>query len=182
MVGGSIVFIVCPPAEGHPDVQCSVSLPAGAVSRPQEPSKSGSFCSSVHRESPEVSCSDLLGRLVAVPPHFFLSRSQDVKRCLNALEELGTLQVTSHILQKNTDVVATLKKVQLEPRVGSRLGSRHSCPWSVRRRPVDCQGECQSLLEVPRWWEQKGGSRVAGRRGGQLHSLSQASWWADSPL
>lgn len=37
---------------------------------------------------------------------------QDIKRCLNALEELGTLQVTSHILQKHTDVVATLKKVE----------------------------------------------------------------------
>lgn len=36
----------------------------------------------------------------------------DVKRCLNALEELGTLQVTSQILQKNTDVVATLKKIR----------------------------------------------------------------------
>lgn len=36
---------------------------------------------------------------------------QDVRRCLSALEELGTLQVTSQILQKNTDVVATLKKV-----------------------------------------------------------------------
>lgn len=40
---------------------------------------------------------------------------QDVKRCLNALEELGTLQVTSQILQKNTDVVATLKKVRWDP-------------------------------------------------------------------
>lgn len=38
-----------------------------------------------------------------------------MKRCLNALEELGTLQVTSQILQKNTDVVATLKKVWREP-------------------------------------------------------------------
>ncbi|XP_023572947.1 hepatoma-derived growth factor-related protein 2 isoform X5 [Octodon degus] len=36
----------------------------------------------------------------------------DVKRCLTALEELGTLQVTSQILQKNTDVVATLKKIR----------------------------------------------------------------------
>lgn len=44
--------------------------------------------------------------LYSLPP-----TPQDVKRCLNALEELGTLQVTSHILQKNTDVVATLKKV-----------------------------------------------------------------------
>ncbi|XP_074795888.1 hepatoma-derived growth factor-related protein 2 isoform X1 [Natator depressus] len=36
----------------------------------------------------------------------------DIKRCLSALEELGTLQVTSHILQKHTDVVATLKKIR----------------------------------------------------------------------
>ncbi|KFV82648.1 Hepatoma-derived growth factor-related protein 2, partial [Struthio camelus australis] len=36
----------------------------------------------------------------------------DIKRCLNALEELGSLQVTSHILQKHTDVVATLKKIR----------------------------------------------------------------------
>ncbi|XP_049981140.1 hepatoma-derived growth factor-related protein 2 isoform X5 [Alexandromys fortis] len=36
----------------------------------------------------------------------------DVRRCLSALEELGTLQVTSQILQKNTDVVATLKKIR----------------------------------------------------------------------
>lgn len=154
-------FYCVSPAGGHPDVQCSVSLPAGAVDRPQEPSKSGSFGSSFHRESPKVSCSDLLGRLGAVPPYFLLSHPQDVKRCLNALEELGTLQVTSHILQKNTDVVATLKKVQLEPRVGSRLESAwgacvpsHSCPWSVRRGPVDCPGECQSPWEVPRWWQQ----------------------------
>ncbi|KAB1259848.1 Hepatoma-derived growth factor-related protein 2 [Camelus dromedarius] len=41
-----------------------------------------------------------------------LAALQDVKRCLNALEELGTLQVTSQILQKNTDVVATLKKIR----------------------------------------------------------------------
>lgn len=48
---------------------------------------------------------------------------QDIKRCLNALEELGTLQVTSHILQKHTDVVATLKKVEqrgLSPRWGQQ--------------------------------------------------------------
>ncbi|XP_072834235.2 hepatoma-derived growth factor-related protein 2 isoform X1 [Pogona vitticeps] len=36
----------------------------------------------------------------------------DIKRCLNALEELGSLQVTSQILQKHTDVVATLKKIR----------------------------------------------------------------------
>nr|AAH72145.1 MGC80064 protein [Xenopus laevis] len=36
----------------------------------------------------------------------------DIKKCLDALEELGGLQVTSQILQKNTDVVATLKKIR----------------------------------------------------------------------
>ncbi|XP_053318511.1 hepatoma-derived growth factor-related protein 2-like [Spea bombifrons] len=36
----------------------------------------------------------------------------DIQKCLNALEELGGLQVTSHILQKNTDLVATLKKIR----------------------------------------------------------------------
>ncbi|XP_063771318.1 hepatoma-derived growth factor-related protein 2 [Pseudophryne corroboree] len=38
--------------------------------------------------------------------------SPDVHRCLDALEKLGSLQVTSHILQKNTDLVATLKKIR----------------------------------------------------------------------
>lgn len=50
-----------------------------------------------------------------MPPEQLLTpvpSEQDIKRCLNALEELGTLQVTSHILQKHTDVVATLKKVE----------------------------------------------------------------------
>ncbi|KAM4807884.1 uncharacterized protein WCC33_000683 [Rhinophrynus dorsalis] len=36
----------------------------------------------------------------------------DVQKCLAALEELGSLQVTSQILQKNTDFVATLKKIR----------------------------------------------------------------------
>ncbi|KAM3938866.1 hepatoma-derived growth factor-related protein 2 isoform 2-T2 [Leptodactylus fuscus] len=38
--------------------------------------------------------------------------SPDVQKCLDALEKLGTLQVTSCILQKNTDLVATLKKIR----------------------------------------------------------------------
>uniref|UniRef100_A0A8C5LJ13 Hepatoma-derived growth factor-related protein 2 n=1 Tax=Leptobrachium leishanense TaxID=445787 RepID=A0A8C5LJ13_9ANUR len=38
--------------------------------------------------------------------------SPDIQKCLNALEELGGLQVTSHILQKNTDLVTTLKKIR----------------------------------------------------------------------
>ncbi|KAG7456876.1 hypothetical protein MATL_G00240580 [Megalops atlanticus] len=38
--------------------------------------------------------------------------SPDIERCLQALEELGTVQVTSHLLQRNTDVIATLKKIR----------------------------------------------------------------------
>ncbi|KAG5847814.1 hypothetical protein ANANG_G00130190 [Anguilla anguilla] len=38
--------------------------------------------------------------------------SPDIERCLQALEELGTVQVTSHLLQKNPDVIATLKKIR----------------------------------------------------------------------
>ncbi|KAM8939314.1 hepatoma-derived growth factor-related protein 2 [Pelodytes ibericus] len=38
--------------------------------------------------------------------------SPDIQKCLNALEELGGLHLTSHILQKNTDLVATLKKIR----------------------------------------------------------------------
>lgn len=52
---------------------------------------------------------------------------QDIKRCLNALEELGTLQVTSHILQKHTDVVATLKKVG--QRAGALPGESEERAW-----------------------------------------------------
>lgn len=54
---------------------------------------------------------------------------QDIKRCLNALEELGTLQVTSHILQKHTDVVATLKKVG--QRAESLPGGSEEPAWAT---------------------------------------------------
>lgn len=36
----------------------------------------------------------------------------DIERCLQALAELEAVQVTSHILQKNSDVIATLKKIR----------------------------------------------------------------------
>lgn len=38
--------------------------------------------------------------------------SPDVNRCLGALEKLGSLQLTSNILHKNTDLVTTLKKIR----------------------------------------------------------------------
>ncbi|XP_036833981.1 hepatoma-derived growth factor-related protein 2 isoform X2 [Oncorhynchus mykiss] len=41
-----------------------------------------------------------------------LSVLQDIERCLQALAELEAVPVTSHILQKNSDVIATLKKIR----------------------------------------------------------------------
>ncbi|XP_072924823.1 hepatoma-derived growth factor-related protein 2 isoform X1 [Hemitrygon akajei] len=38
--------------------------------------------------------------------------SPDVKKCVEALEELRTLQVTTQLLQKHSDLVATLKKIR----------------------------------------------------------------------
>ncbi|XP_077835538.1 hepatoma-derived growth factor-related protein 2 isoform X1 [Macaca mulatta] len=61
---------------------------------------------------PEPSVEEKLQKLHSEIKFALKVDSPDVKRCLNALEELGTLQVTSQILQKNTDVVATLKKIR----------------------------------------------------------------------
>lgn len=45
----------------------------------------------------------------------FLSvHNQDIERCLQALEELEAVPVTSQILQRNAEVIATLKKVRLQ--------------------------------------------------------------------
>ncbi|RXM35243.1 PC4 and SFRS1-interacting protein [Acipenser ruthenus] len=37
---------------------------------------------------------------------------QDVKKCIEALDELGTLQVTTQHLQKHSELIATLKKIR----------------------------------------------------------------------
>lgn len=36
----------------------------------------------------------------------------DVKKCLEALDEIGTLQVTTQHLQKHSELIATLKKIR----------------------------------------------------------------------
>lgn len=36
----------------------------------------------------------------------------DVKKCLDALDEIGALQVTTQHLQKNSELIATLKKIR----------------------------------------------------------------------
>lgn len=45
---------------------------------------------------------------------FLLVHYQDIERCLQALEELEAVPVTSQILQRNAEVIATLKKVRLQ--------------------------------------------------------------------
>lgn len=40
-----------------------------------------------------------------------MSLFQDIEKCLQALEELSAVPVTSQILQKHSDVITTLKKV-----------------------------------------------------------------------
>ena len=86
------------------------------------------------------------------------------------MEELGTLQVTSQILQKNTDVVATLKKVwqgqEIEGAGGMGLLWELGCMWSVRRKP--CSWEAPPGMVVMR--------EGLGTGVRQLHLLSQASW------
>ncbi|RXN20610.1 hepatoma-derived growth factor-related 2 [Labeo rohita] len=43
----------------------------------------------------------------------------DIEKCLQALEELSAVQVTTQILQKNADVIATLKKLQFIGKIDS---------------------------------------------------------------
>ena len=100
-------------------------------------------------------------QLGAAPP---LPTLQDVKRCLNALEELGTLQVTSQILQKNTDVVATLKKVRWDPSSGRAW-------WPAGGRGPEGHGLGGGGL---------GGGALAGAR--PAASPERASCGSDPPL
>lgn len=44
-------------------------------------------------------------------PHT-VTPGQDVKKCLDALDEIGALQVTTQHLQKHSELIATLKKVK----------------------------------------------------------------------
>ncbi|XP_028908780.1 hepatoma-derived growth factor-related protein 2 isoform X4 [Ornithorhynchus anatinus] len=75
----------------------------------------------------------------------------DVKRCLSALEELGSLQVTSQILQKNTDVVATLKKIR-----------RYKANKEVMEKAAEVYARLKSRVLGPR---PDSGQRAASRAG-----------------
>lgn len=121
-------------------------------------------------------------QLSAVPPHS-PPPLQDVQRCLNALEELGALQVTSQILQRNTDVVATLKKVRWGPSSGrgrwqARQGSAqgawvpcHSSPGS-RRTPVRWQARVPVSTALCSW---EGAARGGGAGGGPVAGVRPAA-------
>ncbi|EGV93698.1 Hepatoma-derived growth factor-related protein 2 [Cricetulus griseus] len=90
----------------------------------------------------------------------------DVRRCLTALEELGTLQVTSQILQKNTDVVATLKKIRRykankdvmakAAEVYTRLKSRVLGPKVEALQKVNKAGAEKDRVDVEKVEEQPG--------------------------
>ncbi|NXE28040.1 HDGR2 protein, partial [Ardeotis kori] len=74
--------------------------------------KKGPDALAVSLAAPEPTVEEKLQKLHSEIKFALKVDNPDIKRCLNALEELGTLQVTSHILQKHTDVVATLKKIR----------------------------------------------------------------------
>ena len=65
--------------------------------------------------------------------------AQDVRKCLEALDEIGTLQVTTQHLQKHSELIATLKKVRTtttwSSAVSTRLGSRLTSPGSLPPAP-----------------------------------------------
>ncbi|KFW01907.1 Hepatoma-derived growth factor-related protein 2, partial [Fulmarus glacialis] len=75
-------------------------------------SSGGLISRPVSLAAPEPTVEEKLQKLHSEIKFALKVDNPDIKRCLNALEELGTLQVTSHILQKHTDVVATLKKIR----------------------------------------------------------------------
>lgn len=49
---------------------------------------------------------------------------KDIKKCLDALDEISTLQVTTQHLQKHSELIATLKKV--DPQIRQCLNSHFS--------------------------------------------------------
>ncbi|KFP05057.1 Hepatoma-derived growth factor-related protein 2, partial [Calypte anna] len=99
----------------------------------------------------------------------------DIKRCLNALEELGTLQVTSHILQKHTDVVATLKKIrrykankdvmEKAAEVYTRLKSRVLGPRMEAIQKANKTGPEKEKGEVEKGQEKLSGGETRNEKG-----------------
>lgn len=64
-------------------------------------------------DNPVRDCSVQLPLISSCITVFLFVYYQDIERCLQALEELEAVPVTSQILQRNAEVIATLKKVCL---------------------------------------------------------------------
>ncbi|XP_069818664.1 hepatoma-derived growth factor-related protein 2 isoform X2 [Dendropsophus ebraccatus] len=86
--------------------------PVGRPSKREKPAKKSEAISDRKVEKKEPSVEEELQKLHTEIKFALKVDSPDVQKCLDALEKLGSLQVTSCILQKNTDLVATLKKIR----------------------------------------------------------------------
>ncbi|ERE72233.1 hepatoma-derived growth factor-related protein 2 [Cricetulus griseus] len=146
-----------------------------AAARPSPSSSSSSSSSSDSDVSvkktprgrkPEPSVEERLQKLHSEIKFALKVDNPDVRRCLTALEELGTLQVTSQILQKNTDVVATLKKIRRykankdvmakAAEVYTRLKSRVLGPKVEALQKVNKAGAEKDRVDVEKVEEQPG--------------------------
>lgn len=59
-----------------------------------------------------------------------MTPDQDVKKCLEALDEISALQITTQHLQKHSELIATLKKVK-QPNVTKKWQN----PVSQQKHP-----------------------------------------------
>ncbi|XP_071969602.1 hepatoma-derived growth factor-related protein 2 isoform X2 [Engystomops pustulosus] len=86
--------------------------PVGRPSKRGKLAKKPEIISDEKVEKKESSVEEELQKLHGEIKFALKVDSPDVQKCLDALEKLGSLKVTSCILQKNTDLVATLKKIR----------------------------------------------------------------------
>lgn len=90
-------------------IQRAVSKPKSKQDKPKEKPKHQPEKDSKKKEpSPE----EKLQKLHTDIKFALKVDSPDINRCLQALTDLESVQVTSAILQKNSDVIATLKKIR----------------------------------------------------------------------
>lgn len=88
---------------------------------------------------------------------------QDIDRCLQALDELNAVPVTSQILHKNAEVIATLKKVPphvsnetllAEALYSERVPSIYVTKWTlgatnfITRQPRGCESSVESSVRL----------------------------------
>ncbi|XP_075060842.1 hepatoma-derived growth factor-related protein 2 isoform X2 [Mixophyes fleayi] len=148
--------------------------PRGRPSKTEKAKRKPDIISDRKVEKKEPTVEEKLQKLHSEIKFALKVDSPDVHRCLDALEKLGSLQVTSHILQKNTDLVATLKKIRRykanqtvmdkAAEVYSRLKTRILGPKMESQQKVnesDYGTEKSSLVEKPSK-EQDGASPLNG--------------------